>query len=203
MHDPSVVVFDLHLPIPVRRWRSPAEPRWTLHRRRRTNQENLGEPVYPWFRPQGYDCILAGRRIGLYQLVTIWHQEPQGRDSGTVCKGMRGSDLNWHNVKWAVRHRRHLHPQWHTYQRLRSWLFTRCEDCGHRFFWKQARIGTGWDAPGCLHEACSNVRHMRHQLDDAAKALTFTASDTERWRVERWLDHREERAAKAATESAS
>lgn len=194
MHDPDVVVFDLHLPIPVPKWRFEGEPRWELRRRRRTNAENLGEPVYPWFRPAGYTVAVAGRRIGLYRLATIWHSEPQGRDSGTVCKGMRGSNLSAHNVRWALRHRSHLHAQWHTYQRIRSWLFTRCEDCGHRFFWKQARIGTGWDAPGVLHPPCSNVRHLRYQLDDAAKALTFTANHTERWRVERWLAHREGRA---------
>lgn len=203
MHDPDVVVFDLHLPIPVRSWRSMGrEPRWGFHRRRRTNAANLGEPVFPWFQPAGYECHLAGRRIGLYKLATVWHGEPEGRDSGSVCKGLRGSSFNASNIRWAIRHHRHLSLQWHTYQRVRFWLFKRCEDCGHRFFWKQERYGTGWDAPGVLHRACADVRQMRHQLEDAAKALTFTANDTERWRVERWLAYREEQAQKA-TEKAS
>ncbi len=198
MHDPDVVVFDLHLPIPVRSYKATHLARWGIKRRRRTNAENLGEPVFAWFQPNGWDVTARGRKIGLYRLAVLWHHEPEGRDSGAVCKGLRGSNFSWPNIKWAIRHRRHITVQWLTYQRLHSWLFTRCEDCGHRFFWKQSRIGTGWDAPGCLHESCSNVRHMRYQLEDAAKALTFTANDTERWRVERWLDHREEKAAKAA-----
>jgi hypothetical protein len=203
MHDPDVVVFDIHLPIPRRTkfWDRHADKRWTLGRQRRTNAENLGQPVWPWYRPRGYRPALAGRTFGLVELCTVWHTEPQGRDSGTVCKGMGGSDLTWHNIKWAVRHRHHLHFQFRFVQRVRSWLFLRCADCNKRFFWKEAHFGyMGGDAT--YHERCMTARHLRGQLDDAAKALTFTANDTERWRVERWLEWREEKAAEAlATDS--
>lgn len=194
MHDPMVVVFDTHLPIPVRKWKAKGETVWAFERRRRTNPENLGQPVYPWFRPAGYDVRAFGWRIGLADLATIWHNEPQDRDSGTVCKGMRGSNLTLHNVRWAWRHRDHITISVRPYNRVRSWLYVRCAECGHRFLWKQARIGyMGGDS--VYHDKCMSLRHTRGQLDDAAKALTFTANDTERWRVERWLAWREEQNA--------
>lgn len=195
MHDPDVVVFDIHLPIPVRRWKAMGAESNGFRRRRRTNPENLGEPVYPWYRPEGWELVIARRRIGMFKLAVIWHGEPEGRDSGTVCKGMLGTDLNWHNVKWAWKHRHHLSVQVLPYQRIRQWLFTRCAECGHRFFWKQARFGyMGGDKT--YHEKCMSLRHTQGQLEDAAKAITFTATDTERWRVERWLAWREEQAQK-------
>lgn len=199
MHDPMVVVFDLTLPLPKRtRWKDAREGqhRW-VERRRRTNAENLSQPVYPWYRPSGYTVRFAGRGLSLRKAATIWHVEPEGRDSGTVCKGRRGSDFNLHNVRWAWEHRRHLDVQVHLYQRLHNWLFTRCAACGHRFFWKQSRHGyMGGD--DTYHRQCMDLRQTRGQLDDAAKALTFTATETERWRVERWLAWREERAQKSA-----
>lgn len=196
MHDPMVVVFDIDLPIPKRtRWRDArdGQPRW-VERRRRTNPENLGEPVFPWWRPAGYTVRFAGRGLSLRKLATIWHHEPGGRDSGEVCKGLRGSDFSAHNIGWAWQHREHLDVQWHFYQRVHNWLTTRCAHCGHRFFWKQGRYGyMGGD--DTYHRSCMDLRAARGKLEDAAKVLTFTATDTERWRVERWLDHRESRDA--------
>lgn len=45
MHDPMVVAWEIHLPIPHFRWKQyNGGPRNEFKRRRRTNQENLGEP---------------------------------------------------------------------------------------------------------------------------------------------------------------
>lgn len=193
MHDPSVVVFDVHVPIPRRdRWRDAreGEKRWTPGRFRRTNPENLGQPVYPWFHLSGWHPQIAGRAFSWVTFATVWHEEPNGADSGTVCKGMGGTELTWHNVKWAWKHRKHLNIQIRPYLRVKHWVFDRCEDCGRRFFWKgDARIGTGWDAPGVLHSSCHRVRHLQGQVADLKKYIQFDASDTERFRVERmYLD---------------
>lgn len=187
MHDPSVVVFDVHVPIPVRSRfddSRPDERRWSLGRFRRTNPENLGEPVYPWWNLDGWRPKIAGRGFRWLTLATVWHEEPNGADSGTVCKGMGGTELTWHNVKWAWKHRKHLSIQIRPYLRVRSWLFDRCDECGHRFFWKQARFGAGWDSPKVLHEKCSTLRMKRGEAEDLKKYIQFDASDNERFRVE-------------------
>lgn len=198
MHDPMVMVFDVHLPVPERqRWREhAAAKRWSISRTRRTNKENLGEPVYPWFRAKGYATIIAGRVYGWSNVMDVWHVEPDDRDSGTVCKGLRGSDLTAHNVAWAWKHRSHLKITVILYRDVKRWLYDRCAECGYRFLWKQSRFGyQGSDK--VWHDKCMSLGHTRGQLEDAAKALTFTANDTERFRVERWLSWREEQAEKA------
>ena len=198
MHDPMVVVFDLPAPWPQReKWAErTAARRWGFDVRRRTNPEHLGQRVYPWWRAKGYTLMVAGRAFGMPTFATVWHVEPKGHDSGTVCKGMGGSDLTWHNVVWAWRHRAHLKINVEPYRRVRRWLFDRCDECGHRFFWKQGRHGYQ-SSDKVWHDKCMSLRHTRSQLDDAAKALQFTADSTTRWRVERWLSWRDEQAAKA------
>lgn len=52
MHDPLVVAHEIPSPIPHRvRWKDKSSyaRRWGFVRLRRTNAENLGEPVYRWF----------------------------------------------------------------------------------------------------------------------------------------------------------
>lgn len=145
-----------------------------------------------------------GRKRRLYwpPMLDVWHVEPQGRDSGTVCKGMGGSDLSWHNVRWAWTHRRHLSLRFWPYLSVKRWLVDRCAECGRRFFWKDDRHGY-MSSDAVYHDRCMTLRHVRSQLDDAAKALTFTATDTERWRVERWLNWREEQAASPTSAGAT
>lgn len=160
MHDPMHVVYEIRLPIPRRKkWRDAkhGEPRWTLGRSRRTNPENLGEPTYPWWNPKGYEPRVAGRAFESTPLVTIWHDEPGGADSGTVC-----------DYRDAKRHPHHWHLQWHHWQEVRRWLFTRCEWCGgpsrkgdwvnisHQ--WDSPRPAHFWQSPrGLYHSDCSSI----------------------------------------------
>lgn len=170
MHDPKVVVADIRLPIPKRaRWKDAknGQPRWTFGRRRRTNAENLGEPVYPWWRPNGYDPRIAGRAWQWRYFLTIWHNEPGGADSGTVCKG-RGK-------RW---HLSHLSIQWHQKQALRRWLITRCEWCGGPSRRNDpVNISHQWDREpgpwwrserGLFHHDCSAIHraHAKCLCDD-------------------------------------
>ena len=161
MHDPMVVVGEVRLPIPKReRWKDSKNgaPRWTLGRHRRTNDENLGEPVYPWWKLKGYDPRIAGRAYRWRYFLTIWHKEPGGADSGTICKG-RGK-------RW---HLRHLSIQWHQQRALRRWLLTRCEWCGgpHRHN-DPVNISHQWDREpgrwwrgerGLFHHDCSSIQN--------------------------------------------
>ena len=160
MHDPKHVVYEVRLPIPVRKkWRDAkhGEPRWTLGISRRTNAENVGERVYPWWNPKGYSPRVAGRAFESMRLVTIWHDEPGGADSGTVC-----------SYAAAKHHPKHWTLQWHHWQKIRRTLFTRCEWCGgpsrtgdrvnisHQ--WYSPRPEHFWQSPrGVYHDDCSSI----------------------------------------------
>lgn len=146
MHDPDVVAHDIVLPIPRLSWRESV--RWQFRRRRRTNDENLGEWVYPWWRPIGYNIIAWGRRVRLVQVATIWHREPGGHDSGEICKHWRmvnGEHVVDQSWRWHVHH---WHIQFITYQYVRRWLLTRCEYCGGRSTRRNpVNCSNSWDPP--------------------------------------------------------
>lgn len=139
MHDPDVVAFDIPAPA-LRRVRLPGlpvNPRWGILARRRTDPENVGERVYPWWRPRGYQLHLGGHRYRSLTLATIWHREPGGRDSGEICKHYsrdQQPDGTWtttvlHGWRWHVHHWR---IQVGALQALRRRLLTRCAWCAGR-----------------------------------------------------------------------
>lgn len=181
MHDPMVVAFKVLSPIPKRdRWRGEYYKgrRWGWTRRRRTNQENLGEPVYRWWRPKGWTFALAGRVWSWRTLATVWHVEPGGRDSGEVCKHYirwQDDDGQWHSKmkrawKWHVHH---WHLQVHPLQGLRARLFDRCELCGRKgrpnisYQWDGKRLGW-WkfrSRPGLYHMECSGYKHLQQERE--------------------------------------
>lgn len=190
MHDPKVVVFDLHAPIPrlTRKWFTNL-PSNGIRRRRRTNPENLGEPVYPWYRPQGYDVTILDNSVKMLELATVWHDEPGGADSGRICGRLpSGSNLTWANIQWAWRHRTHLDVQWTLGMTYWRWLTQRCADCGRRFGRREARIGAGWGSQEVLHDPCWNVRHLRGQRDDALNVAMGIADSDAEFRVRYLLE---------------
>lgn len=116
--------------------------------------------------------------------VTVWHHEPGGRDSGTVCRGMRGTGLCWHNAVWAARHWRHLHFQVHPIQRVKH-RFERCAEC-HRRMGGSTRFGyQGGD--GVYHHECMTLRSVQGELDDLTRYALGIADPTAQWRVRRRL----------------
>lgn len=183
MHDPSMLAFEIPAPwIRSKKWsHRPSAPRWGVVVRRRTNTANLGERVYRWYKPKGYEVFAAGRTLGLATLIEVWHDEPGGADSGTVCK-----DRYPCGVRWTIRHRKHLRWRLMPYLHIKR-RFERCEEC-HRRMWKATRFGTGWDAPGVLHYECSSLRHLRHERLDLLKKIAGVADWTENWRAERQVD---------------
>lgn len=166
MHDPLTVAFEIRRPWPQRaRYRDAKpvpegkrpKPRWSLS--------------LPFFTFAGYGWYFPG-------LITVWHREPGGRDSGTVCRHHhRERNINgeWRFVfhhAWRF-HVHHWKIQVHPLQHLRRWLLTRCEWCGGRsrkgdyvnvsHQWGGER-GPWWRGDrGLFHRDCSSVEHAHRK----------------------------------------
>ena len=185
MHDPSILAYDFRVPVPV-------IDRWATKNRhkppfvsRMTGGDRVGSRVYPWWQLRGYNPRIGRYAFRFPTFVEVWHDEPDGADSGTVC------DLADHGrpVRWGLAHRSHLRWKIIPVIRVRSWLFVRCEDCGRRFRWREAHFSTGWEASGSLHDQCNRIRHLRRQVATLAKYVRGEATDNERWNVQYdWLD---------------
>lgn len=168
MHDPSFLALSVHSPIPKRkRWGPPPAARWSLGRSTRTNDENLGEPTYPWWQLHGYSPVLAGCPFTFSRvIVNVWHEEPGGRDSGEVCGYPHGLRL--------LGHLGHLRVRIPVLLEMRRRLLTRCSWCGGRsgkgrdcvnvrHSW-QATPSRWWQgAPGLFHSDCSGVQRAYAQ----------------------------------------
>ena len=192
MHDPSCQVFEIQVPIPVVAYKVRATANG-LHRRRWTGggPAYLGKPMHHPFHPHAWELVIAGRLIRWWDVIEVWHEEPEGRDSGSVCKGQKGSQLTWHNVKWAWVHRSHCRVYSPPVRRVRRWRTARCAGCGLPFRWKRdSRHALGWGASDVYHGPCASLVTVHGQLEDAYKVLAFEADETTAWRVGRALDHR-------------
>ncbi|MEV6633891.1 hypothetical protein AB0M54_24380 [Actinoplanes sp. NPDC051470] len=117
--------------------------------------------------------------------LDIWHDEPDGHDSGTVCGHIPmpvGARL-----LWAVRHARHLHYRFWPYLKVRRWIKDRCAECGRGFLWKDSR--SGYMGSGeVYHSQCMTVRSLRGQLDDLTALVRFQADPNTKWRAEYRLE---------------
>lgn len=159
MHDPMVVAFEIRRPWPRRSDYGVSRPRWHF---------------------RGPFWQVAGRRLYWPSLITVWHVEPGGHDSGEVCKHYtrtQGPDGKWTTTylrgwRWHVHH---WHIQVRPLQNLRRWALTRCAWCGGRSR-KGRRIdtATGWDTPrgrwwqgepGLLHGGCY-PRYLRDSREE-------------------------------------
>lgn len=123
-----------------------------------------------------------GRRCGdPLTLLDVWHDEPGGHDAFALCGHPPQRGLA--RLLWVARHARHLHYRWWPYLRIHRWITHRCDGCGRRFFWKDARHGyQGTDK--VWHDVCMSLRHVRGQLDDITGYVRGTADGDARWRVE-------------------
>lgn len=159
MHDPMVVAFEIRRPWPKRTKHSdanPGAPRWKARSQWATWRK-------PWAGWSAFWTI-AGRGLYWPALITIWHVEPDGQDSLTVCrKRVRQPDGSWKYVgRWQL-HVHHWKIQVHPLQHLRRRLLTRCEECGrkgspnHSRQWNDDR-GPWWKGErGLLHRQCSSL----------------------------------------------
>jgi hypothetical protein len=117
--------------------------------------------------------------------LDVWHDEPGGHDSGTIC-GRIPMPVGA-RIWWAFRHVRHLHYRFWPYLRIKRWITHRCEGCGRRFFWKDARHSyQGTDK--VWHDVCMSLRHVRTQLDDLTAHVRGTADWNTNWRAKYRLE---------------
>ncbi|WP_213452873.1 hypothetical protein [Rhizomonospora bruguierae] len=185
MHDPMAVAFEIRQPWPQRSTMhdaKPGKPRWQI-RYHHTCGDHCGSDrakheasnPFPWWRPGSYSAfwVLAGRGWYWPSLITIWHVEPGGHDSGEVCKHyerIRQPDGTWtsrvlRGWRW---HAWHWRFQIHPFQHWRRRLLTRCEWCGGRSRKGDAvnvsnggsrERGRWWRGePGLLHIDCSAIQ---------------------------------------------
>lgn len=192
MHDPMVVAFEIRRPWPTRRPERvrPGAPRWEWTIYRAHPKDHPGRNPRQWWKPGAWSPFVTvfGWRFFFPSLITIWHVEPNGEDSGRICKHWRDGrpDNRW---RWHVHH---WHIQVPPLQQLRARLFDRCELCGRR---GRPNISHQWDGPGVgwrkwrsrsglYHQECSALVHARHRLDYRAEALrtlmAFTVRSTGR-----------------------
>lgn len=111
------------------------------------------------------------------RLVTVWHREPDDRDSGEVCtQAHRAQDAegNWH---WVFHHgwKFHVHHwkiQVPALQKLRRRLLTRCEWCGGRDrkhdpinvqYGGKVQVPWWRGAKNVYHQDCQSVAYARSQ----------------------------------------
>lgn len=112
--------------------------------------------------------------------LDVWHDEPGGRDAFQVCGW---PSQRWPaRVAWAVRHARHLRPRWWPYLNVQRWIVDRCDHCGQRFRWREARHSYQ-STDRVWHDVCMSLRHIRGQLEDLTGYVLGTADENARWRA--------------------
>lgn len=172
MHDPDVVAFDIRRPWPRRErgFKPRDEGRWKF---------------------RGPFWVIAGLRLYWPTMITVWHREPGGRDSGEVCKHYirwKGDDGKWQSKmlggwRWHVHHWR---IQISPLQHLRRWALTRCAWCGGRSrkgdsvnisqAWHEKKTPWWRGEPDLFHLDCSAYARA-HRTCTCADPLT----EHDRW----------------------
>lgn len=165
MHSPEVMVFSINRPFPK-----------TYKRYGKARNTVVG------FRQFWY---IGSREFYFPSVITVWHNEPNGMDSGTVCRGMGGTELTWHNIQWAISHRKHLEIHIEPIRSLNRWINDRCSECGNRFRRNEARFGYGWsDTREVFHNKCMSLRNSRAQIEDLHAYVDGQADSNQKFRVE-------------------
>lgn len=165
MHDPLVVAFEIRRPWPQRSTFSPVSRaeqdtvRWRIrmHHEHWTDGPDSCEcpsgdhNPFPWWKPKSYQAFwrLAGRDYYWPPVVTVWHREPGGHDSLSICggwyddrNGKRRFRTSW---KWHVHHYKLQFPP---LQDARRHLLTRCEVCGGKSRrGHMVNVSHSWDRP--------------------------------------------------------
>lgn len=154
MHDPLTVAFEIRRPWPKRNRTfdaKPGRPRWAID----------NSPFW----------VIAGRGWYWPSIITIWHREPAGRDSGEVCKQFtrhQVADRTWtyrNHHAWRL-HLHHWKIQISPLQDLRRWALTRCTWCGgpsRKGDQVDVSFGRGDRGPwwrgetGLYHHDCSSI----------------------------------------------
>lgn len=163
MHDPLVVAFEIRRPWPKRARHydaKPGRPRWVARYQWATWRK-------PW-KGWTYFWTIAGRGFYFPSLITVWHREPDGHDSLTICQTRtQRADGSWKYGRGWVWHVHHWKIQIHPLQDLRRRLLTRCAECGRK---GRPDISHQWDGErgpwwrgerGLYHMQCSELIQLR------------------------------------------
>lgn len=126
---------------------------------------------WPKLRQPGRERDVLGR-FRWPSLITVWHREPRGHDSGEICRHYVRTPVG--DGQWTTKHLHgwkfhvhHWHLQIHPLQTLRRWALTRCAWCaGRQRKTDQVNISHQWDGPrgrwwqgepGLFHHDCSAI----------------------------------------------
>lgn len=122
MHSPEALAFSIRSPFP------------SMRRKVRDDQPQWKSPIYFRNGKLRTSCFmtLAGHEFYFDSWVDVWHYEPNGADSGTICKtkwykdrhGQQRAKQTW---KW---HFWHYKVSFSLLYKWRRHLFTRCAECG-------------------------------------------------------------------------
>jgi hypothetical protein len=113
--------------------------------------------------------------------LDIWHHEPGGADSGTIC-GLPPARTAG-RISWAIQHAHHLTITVVTYRKVRRWIVDRCAHCGERFRWHDSR-NSYQGSDQVWHQVCMSLRTTLGHLDDLTAHVRGIADDNTRWRAE-------------------
>jgi hypothetical protein len=195
VHDPLVVAFEIPRPWP-QRTTFPASAngkRWAVrlhHDHHDDCPADCAKQPFPWWRLRSYSKFwrLAGLDFYWAPLVTVWHREPRGHDSGEVCPHYRrwqDPESGQWRTKTLRRWRWHVHHwkvQVPPLQEARRRLLTRCAWCGGRSRRRDAvNVSHSWDGPrgrwwhgepGLYHHDCSTVENAHRMCLCETPALT-------------------------------
>ena len=195
MHDPMTVAFEIRRPIPRRPSRPVREgsPRWELKVYRKRAADHPGWNPKRWWNPRYWAPfqVAFGREWYFPSLITVWHVEPKGHDSGTICKHARkwqDDAGKWHykvSNRWRW-HFWHWHIQIPPFQTVGRFLWERCIECGRRYPWGYAPVSHQWDGPKRrpfriqrinYHHECSALVSSRQTIgtDERLVASLFNA----------------------------
>ena len=198
MHDPMVVAFEIRRPFPRRHPRKVREgqPRWELKVRRKHAKDDPRWNPKRWWNPRYWSPfqVAFGREWYFPSLVTVWHVEPKGHDSGTICKHWnrwQDDTGEWHAKsinRWRW-HFWHWHIQIPPVQTVKRFLFERCIECDRRFPWNYSPVSHQWDHDRpkwfrinklAYHHECSSLVHARRTIgtDERLIGALFAAYRT-------------------------
>jgi hypothetical protein len=133
--------------------------------------------------------------------VDIWHREPGGHDAFEVCGHAPNRGVR--RLVWAARHVRHWRLTWRRWRNVKRWIVDRCEDCGQRFRYREARHSYQSSERAVWHGPCMSLRSVRADLGDLTGYVLATADSNARWRAQYRLEQIEKANAAATSRGPS
>lgn len=170
MHSPEALAFSIRSPFP------------SMRRKVRDDQPQWKSPIYfrgGKLRTSAF-MTLAGYEYYFDSWVDVWHYEPNGADSGTICKtkwykDRHGNDRAKQTWRW---HFWHYKVHFSLIYKWRRYLFTRCAECGgpsrkgHVVNHSDSGWGGGPKVPiwcgevHLYHSECLSKKSKRHHEHD-------------------------------------